>query len=138
MAPARAFWKGYLKLSLVSCPIALYTGTSSTERVSFRQINNLTVKSIGGVEIGLGVLGKLSIGDNSTLTDLVQASVSEIVGRLTVALAAPILEAIDIEQQPVLQAKLQATAPTHAAARKTTSLNVIRAFSTPFLSAGGG
>ena len=42
MAPARAFWKGYLKLSLVSCPIALYTGTSATERVSFRQINNKT------------------------------------------------------------------------------------------------
>ena len=42
MAPARAFWKGYLKLSLVSCPIALYTGTASTERVSFRQINKKT------------------------------------------------------------------------------------------------
>ena len=42
MAPARAFWKGYLKLSLVSCPIALYTGTSATERVSFRQINKMT------------------------------------------------------------------------------------------------
>ena len=42
MAPARPFWKGYLKLSLVSCPIALYTATSSTERVSFRQINKKT------------------------------------------------------------------------------------------------
>ena len=42
MAPARPYWKGYLKLSLVSCPIALYTGTSSTERVSFRQINRKT------------------------------------------------------------------------------------------------
>ena len=42
MAPARAFWKGYLKLSLVSCPIALYTGTSATERVSFRHINKET------------------------------------------------------------------------------------------------
>jgi DNA end-binding protein Ku len=42
MAPARAFWKGYLKLSLVSCPIALYTGTSATEHVSFRQINKKT------------------------------------------------------------------------------------------------
>ena len=42
MAPARAFWRGYLKLSLVSCPIALYTGTSATERVSFRQINKKT------------------------------------------------------------------------------------------------
>jgi DNA end-binding protein Ku len=42
VAPARAYWKGYLKLSLVSCPIALYSGTSSTERVSFRQINKKT------------------------------------------------------------------------------------------------
>ncbi len=42
MVPARPFWKGYLKLSLVSCPIALYTGTSSNERVSFRQINKKT------------------------------------------------------------------------------------------------
>jgi DNA end-binding protein Ku len=42
MAPARPFWKGYLKLSLVSCPIALYTATTSTERVSFRQINKKT------------------------------------------------------------------------------------------------
>jgi DNA end-binding protein Ku len=40
--PARPYWKGYLKLSLVSCPIALYTGTSSTERVCFRQINKKT------------------------------------------------------------------------------------------------
>ncbi len=42
MTPARPYWKGYLKLSLVSCPVALYTGTSSTERVSFRQINKKT------------------------------------------------------------------------------------------------
>ena len=42
MAPARPYWKGYLKLSLVSCPIALYTATSSTERVSFHQINKKT------------------------------------------------------------------------------------------------
>jgi DNA end-binding protein Ku len=42
MAPTRPFWKGYLKLSLVSCPIAIYPGTSSTERVSFRQINKKT------------------------------------------------------------------------------------------------
>jgi DNA end-binding protein Ku len=42
MAPTRPFWKGYLRLSLVSCPIALYPGTASTERVSFRQINRKT------------------------------------------------------------------------------------------------
>ena len=38
MAP-RANWKGYLRLSLVSCPIALYPASSDTERVSFNRIN---------------------------------------------------------------------------------------------------
>jgi DNA end-binding protein Ku len=42
MAATRPFWKGFLKLSLVSCPIAVYPATSSTERVSFRQINKKT------------------------------------------------------------------------------------------------
>ena len=42
MAPGRPYWKGYLKLALVSCPIALYTASSSSERVSFRQINKRT------------------------------------------------------------------------------------------------
>jgi DNA end-binding protein Ku len=42
MAAPRPYWKGYLKLSLVSCPIALYTAASATERVSFRQINKKT------------------------------------------------------------------------------------------------
>ena len=35
-------WRGYLKLSLVSCPIALHVACSSSERVSFRQINRKT------------------------------------------------------------------------------------------------
>ena len=34
MAP-RPNWKGYLKLSLVSCAVALYPATSERERVSF-------------------------------------------------------------------------------------------------------
>ena len=42
MAPPRPYWKGHLKLSLVSCPIAIYAATSSSERVSFRQINKKT------------------------------------------------------------------------------------------------
>jgi DNA end-binding protein Ku len=42
MAPPRPYWKGYLKLSLVSCPVALYTATTSGERVAFRQINKKT------------------------------------------------------------------------------------------------
>jgi len=38
----RPYWKGYLKLSLVSCPIALSPATSSSEKVSFRQVNKAT------------------------------------------------------------------------------------------------
>ena len=38
MSP-RPYWKGYLKLALVSCPIALHAVCSSAERISFRQIN---------------------------------------------------------------------------------------------------
>jgi DNA end-binding protein Ku len=41
MAP-RPNWKGYLKLSLVSCSIALYPATSAGERVSFNQLNKNT------------------------------------------------------------------------------------------------
>jgi DNA end-binding protein Ku len=36
MAP-RANWKGYFRLSLVSCPIALYPASSHSEKVSFNR-----------------------------------------------------------------------------------------------------
>ena len=38
MAP-RAYWKGYLKLSLVSCPISLFPATSERDKISFHQLN---------------------------------------------------------------------------------------------------
>src|SRR5260370_2358153 len=38
----RAFWKGYLKLALVSCPIGLHPACSTAERIAFRQINKVT------------------------------------------------------------------------------------------------
>src|SRR5580704_14298633 len=41
MAP-RAYWKGYLKLSLVSCPIALFPATSERDKISFHQLNKNT------------------------------------------------------------------------------------------------
>jgi DNA end-binding protein Ku len=41
MAP-RANWKGYLRLSLVSCPILLYPATSEAEKVHFHQLNKAT------------------------------------------------------------------------------------------------
>lgn len=42
MPASRPYWKGYLKLSFVSCPIALYPAISAAERVSFRQVNRRT------------------------------------------------------------------------------------------------
>jgi DNA end-binding protein Ku len=41
MAP-RANWKGFLRLSLVTCPVALYPATSESEKVSFNQLNRQT------------------------------------------------------------------------------------------------
>ncbi len=41
MAP-RAYWKGYLKLSLVSCPIQLFPAISEREKIRFHQINRKT------------------------------------------------------------------------------------------------
>ena len=40
--PPRAYWKGYLKLSLVSCPIALFPATSEREKIRFHQLNKDT------------------------------------------------------------------------------------------------
>ncbi len=41
MAP-RSFWKGYLKLSLVTCPVAMAPATSDNEKVRFHTLNGRT------------------------------------------------------------------------------------------------
>ena len=41
MAP-RAYWKGYLRLSLVSCPVQLFPAISEREKIRFHQINRKT------------------------------------------------------------------------------------------------
>jgi DNA end-binding protein Ku len=38
----RPYWKGYLKLALVSCPIALHAACSTAERIALRQVNKAT------------------------------------------------------------------------------------------------
>lgn len=42
MAARRAYWKGYLKLSLVTCPVALYPASSQADKTNFHQINRKT------------------------------------------------------------------------------------------------
>jgi Ku protein len=39
---ARAYWKGSLKLSLVSCPVLLYPASTSVEKTRFHMINKET------------------------------------------------------------------------------------------------
>lgn len=41
MAP-RAYWKGYLQLSLVTCPIELFPAVTQAEKTHFHQINTKT------------------------------------------------------------------------------------------------
>ncbi len=38
----RPYWKGYLRLSLVSCPIELHSATTQAEKTHFHQINTRT------------------------------------------------------------------------------------------------
>ena len=45
MAP-RAYWKGYLKLSLVSCPVKLYAATTSANKISFNQLHKDTMNRV--------------------------------------------------------------------------------------------
>lgn len=42
MAAVKPYWKGYLKLSLVTCPVALSPATSDTEKVRFHTMNRAT------------------------------------------------------------------------------------------------
>ncbi|HEV7717494.1 MAG TPA: Ku protein [Arsenicitalea sp.] len=41
MAP-RANWKGFLKVAEVTCPVALYTAASTSERITFHTLNRKT------------------------------------------------------------------------------------------------
>jgi DNA end-binding protein Ku len=75
MAP-RAHWKGFLKLSLVSCPIALYPAISAAEKVSFRQVNRQTgnrlrqqlVDTVTGEVVGSQNKGRgYEVGENDFL-----------------------------------------------------------------------
>lgn len=42
MAAVKPYWKGYLKLSLVTCPVAMSPATSDTEKVRFHTMNRAT------------------------------------------------------------------------------------------------
>src|SRR5215208_95969 len=63
MAP-RAYWKGYLKLSLVSCPIAIFPATSEREKISFHQLNKSTGNRIRYRKVDADTGEEVSSQDN--------------------------------------------------------------------------
>ena len=73
MPASRSYWKGYLKLSFVSCPIALYPAISASERIAFRQVNRRTghrlkqklIDSVTGQAVGAADKARgYEIGEN--------------------------------------------------------------------------
>ena len=42
----RSAWKGYIKLSLVTCAVELFNATTATEKVSFRILNRATGNTV--------------------------------------------------------------------------------------------
>jgi DNA end-binding protein Ku len=52
--PARPSWQGHLRLSLVTCPVALYPATSSAEAIRFNLINPQTNNRINMITVDAG------------------------------------------------------------------------------------
>jgi DNA end-binding protein Ku len=62
MAP-RANWKSFLRLSLVTCPVALFPATSESEKVSFNQINKNTGHRIKYAKVDAETGDEVAAGD---------------------------------------------------------------------------
>ena len=93
MAP-RAYWKGYLKLSLVSCPIALFPATSEREKINFHQLNKATGNRIRYRKIDA------ETGDEVDNADIVKGY--EIAKGDYIVLAPDEIEAVAIESKHVI------------------------------------
>jgi DNA end-binding protein Ku len=90
----RPYWKGYLKLSLVSCPIALYPATSEREKISFHQLNRETGNRIRYKKIDA------ETGDEVENADIVKGY--EVDKGEYIELAPEELEAVAIESKRII------------------------------------
>src|SRR5580698_8730303 len=85
MAP-RANWKGFLRLSLVTCPVALYPATSESEKISFNQLNRRTghrikylkVDSDTGEEVANEDIVKAYALDKETFVEVSKEELEEV------------------------------------------------------------
>jgi DNA end-binding protein Ku len=85
MAP-RANWKGFLRLSLVTCPVALYPATSESEKIAFNQLNRKTghrirylkVDADTGEEVASQDIVKGYMLDRETLVEVSKEELEEV------------------------------------------------------------
>jgi DNA end-binding protein Ku len=85
MAP-RANWKGFLRLSLVTCPVALYPATSESEKISFNQLNRKTghrikyakVDADTGEEVPNEDIAKAYMLDKETFVEVSKEELDEV------------------------------------------------------------
>ena len=94
MAP-RAYWKGYLKLSLVSCPIAMYPATSEREKISFHQLHKQTGNRIRYKKIDADT------GDEVEGADIIKGY--EVSKGEYIEIQPEELEAVEIESKRVIE-----------------------------------
>ena len=67
MPASRPYWKGNLRLSLVTCPIELHSATSEKDKISFNQLNKRTGNRIRYKKVDA------ETGDEVTSDDIVKA-----------------------------------------------------------------
>jgi DNA end-binding protein Ku len=97
MAP-RAYWKGYLKLSLVSCPILLYPATSEREKIRFHQIYKETGNRVRYKKVDEETGDEVEQGDITKGYEASKGSYIELAPEELEAVAVESTRVIDIEQ----------------------------------------
>jgi len=94
----RAYWKGYLKLSLVSCPIALFPATSEREKISFHQINKETGNRIRYKKIDADTGAEVETADIVKGYELAKGEYIELAPEELEAVALESKHVIDIDE----------------------------------------
>jgi DNA end-binding protein Ku len=94
----RAYWKGYLKLSLVSCPIALFPATSEREKISFHQLNKKTGNRIKYRKVDADTGDEVESGDIIKGYEVSKGDYLELAPEEFEALALDSTRTIDIDE----------------------------------------
>jgi DNA end-binding protein Ku len=97
MAP-RANWKGYLRLSLVSCPVALYPATSERDKVRFNQINKNTGNRIRYLKVDAETEEPVDADDIVKGYEVAKGEYIEVTDEELEAVAIESARAIDIDR----------------------------------------